>query len=45
MRVERIGNATLYCADMAALLPTLGRFDALVTDPPYGIGKLMSGGG
>jgi DNA modification methylase len=45
MRVERIGNATLYCADMQVLLPTLGRFDALVTDPPYGIGKLMSGVG
>lgn len=33
-----IGDATLYQADCAALLPALGRFDAVITDPPYGIG-------
>jgi len=38
-RVEAIGDATLYLGDMADILPTLGRFDACVTDPPYGIGK------
>ena len=32
-----IGNATLYCADCMEVLPTLGRFDAVITDPPYGI--------
>ena len=32
-----IGEATLYQADCAELLPTLGRFDACITDPPYGI--------
>ena len=38
MRVERIGDATLYLADCREVLPTLGRVDAVVTDPPYGIG-------
>lgn len=33
-----IGNATLYLGDSAEILPTLGKFDACVTDPPYGIG-------
>jgi len=28
----------VYQADCLELLPTLGRFDAVVTDPPYGIG-------
>jgi DNA modification methylase len=30
-----IGNATLYLGDCADILPTLGHFDAVVTDPPY----------
>jgi len=34
----KIGNATLYCGDCRDVLPALGRFDALVTDPPYGVG-------
>jgi len=33
-----IGNATLYCGDCMDILPTLGKVDAVVTDPPYGIG-------
>lgn len=33
-----IGNATLYLGDCLEILPTLGQFDAIVTDPPYGIG-------
>ena len=33
-----IGNATLYCADCMDILPTLDRVDAVITDPPYGIG-------
>jgi len=28
---------TLYLGDCREILPTLGRFDAVVTDPPYGI--------
>lgn len=35
--VVTIGNATLYCGDCRDVLPTLGRFDAVITDPPYGI--------
>ena len=30
-----IGDATLYRGDCAEVLPTLGRFDAVITDPPY----------
>lgn len=33
-----IGDATLYCGDCLEILPTLGEVDAVVTDPPYGIG-------
>jgi DNA modification methylase len=35
---QTIGTATLYCGDCMEVLPTLGRFDACITDPPYGIG-------
>jgi len=34
-----IGDATLYLGDCMDVLPTLGRFDACITDPPYGIGE------
>ena len=34
-----IGAATLYLGDCRDILPTLGKVDAVVTDPPYGIGK------
>jgi hypothetical protein len=43
-RIERIGDATLYLGDCAELLPQLGRFDAIVTDPPYGLAERWSGG-
>jgi len=32
-----IGNATLYLGDCAEILPTLKNFDAVITDPPYGM--------
>jgi site-specific DNA-methyltransferase (adenine-specific)/modification methylase len=38
-----IGNATLYLGDCRDILPTLGKVDAVVTDPPYGIGYKHSG--
>ncbi len=38
-RVEIIGRATLYLGDCRDILPTLGKVDAVVTDPPYGIGE------
>ena len=34
-----IGNATLYLGDCMDILPTLGKVDAVITDPPYGIGE------
>jgi DNA modification methylase len=34
----QIGDATLYLGDCLEILPTLGKVDAVVTDPPYGIG-------
>lgn len=36
-RIESIGEATLYLGDCLEILPTLGKVDAVVTDPPYGI--------
>ena len=38
-RIETIGDCTLYLGDCREILPTLGRVDAVVTDPPYGIGE------
>lgn len=35
---EIIGNATLYLGDCLEILPTLEKVDAVITDPPYGIG-------
>jgi site-specific DNA-methyltransferase (adenine-specific)/modification methylase len=37
-RREVIGDATLLLGDCRAILPTLGKVDAVVTDPPYGLG-------
>lgn len=34
-RVEVIGDATLYLGDCMEILPTLGKVDAVITDPPY----------
>jgi site-specific DNA-methyltransferase (adenine-specific)/modification methylase len=39
MRCEVIGDATLYLGCCQEILPTLGKFDACITDPPYGIGE------
>lgn len=40
-----IGDATLYLGDCLEILPTLGQVDAVVTDPPYGIGYVKGSGG
>ena len=37
-RKEVIGDATLYVGDCLEILPTLEKVDAVITDPPYGIG-------
>lgn len=34
-----IGDATLYLGDCMDILPTLDKVDAVITDPPYGIGQ------
>lgn len=39
IRVEQIGAATLYCGDCRDILPALDKVDAVVTDPPYGLGE------
>lgn len=38
------GRVTLFNADMRDVLPTLGKVDACVTDPPYGIAATWKGG-
>lgn len=36
MRVETIGNATLYLGDCREILPGLAKPDLVLSDPPYG---------
>ncbi len=43
-RTEIIGDQTLILGDCREVMPTLGRFDACVTDPPYGIDYGNAGG-
>jgi DNA modification methylase len=37
--VVTIGNATLILGDCLEILPTLPKVDAVIVDPPYGIGE------
>lgn len=37
MRIETVGNATLYLADCREIVASLVGVDALVSDPPYGM--------
>lgn len=41
---QTIGTATLYRGDCMEVLPTLGWFDAVITDPPYGLAEKLQGG-
>jgi DNA modification methylase len=43
-RREIIGDCTLYLGDCLEVMPTLGKVDAVVTDPPYGTGCAPRGG-
>lgn len=46
MRVEHLADGvTLYNADCREVLPTLGKVDAIVSDPPYGISYQKGTGG
>jgi len=38
-REERIGDCRLILGDCLEVMPLLGKVDAVVTDPPYGIGR------
>lgn len=43
-RVELLdGRVTLYRGDCREILPTLGKVDAVVTDPPYGLADKWAG--
>ena len=42
-RKEVIGDCTLYLADCMDVMPFLDKVDAVVTDPPYGIGAAKRG--
>ena len=41
-REEIIGRARLILGDCRDILPTLGKVDAVVTDPPYGLGNKLA---
>jgi len=45
MKEERIGPHRLILGDCLEVMPTLGKVDAVVTDPPYGIGAALVKGG
>ena len=44
-REEQIGDCRLICADCLEVLPTLGKVDAVVTDPPWDQAKGIHGSG
>ena len=39
--IVKIGDATLYLGDCVDILPTLDKVDAVITDPPYGMGEVL----
>jgi DNA modification methylase len=44
MREEIIGDCRLILGDCRDALGHVDAFDAILTDPPYGLGKKMQGG-
>lgn len=45
IKEERIGGQRLILGDCLEVMPHLGKFDAVVTDPPYGIEDMVGGYG
>jgi DNA modification methylase len=45
VKEERIGQHRLFLGDCMEVMPTLRKVDAMLTDPPYGIGDIMVGSG
>lgn len=43
VKEERIGGCRLILGDCLEVMPLLGKVDAVVTDPPYGIGYVGDG--
>ena len=43
--ISDCGRVRLYCADCMDVLPALETVDAVITDPPYGIGTWSATGG
>lgn len=43
MRVETIGDATLYLGDALDLIDCVGSVDACITSPPYNLGRFHEG--
>jgi site-specific DNA-methyltransferase (adenine-specific)/modification methylase len=39
--IVKIGDATLYLGDCMGILPTLDKVDAVITDPPFGVGNFV----
>lgn len=44
VREVTIGDCRLIQGDCREILPTLPRVDAVVSDPPYGLGEMLAGG-
>lgn len=44
MKPVIIGDATLYLGDCSEILPLIGTANAIISDPPYGLGDKMTGG-
>jgi DNA modification methylase len=44
-RVETIGDCTLYLGDCLEILLALGKVDAVITDPPFGVGNFVQTSG
>jgi len=43
--IVKIGDATLYHGDCLEILPTLDKVNALITDPPFGVGNFVQTSG